>query len=884
MVKLYSNRDFDSVPVSDVMITRVDDDRAFLVWDNGGRLCFRAVEANNNYSTFSSLVLSSTVPQSTPSVDEIIAVCLIATDKVAIAYQSSSDADFYVIVCTLSDLEVTAGTPQKINNTDNIVSGLSISLCSPDTDKVVFMFTVTADAATYNVNQRAATVSGTVATFGTETTVSTGTSSAVYEGYQIQKISTDKVVYSYVKSDNIRYLRCRTLTGTTFNAEGTEITQSGSSTSDYRSQMMFIATDKVYHALARTGSSTTNFVFIDVITASGTTLTLTASNQIGLPNPTNGFSRGVNLIYFTAEKMAVTAVTSDLKQYIAMLTVVSDSAITTDDYILLATASGNLDIYGVGINAELALIAYSDTSKGILSLLPLTPFFSLDEKRDVAQSLLVSWKKDFLPSITFFTIGVSTIGGNDIISPTEHIDSQWNKYFYFDESDYVEQLEWEHSLSMPMGGISVGMAAGSLDNTSGRFTPRYMGGTSELFTAVLPRRPFIINAGFESEGVEHTSPQFVGLFNKQPMVDTRSKRVDFSGVDFVNFLQNRYVDDEAIFTGQRSDQLIERILQSQGFTTAQYDLDVGINIINFAIFKRGERFGQIIDEIAKAEYAQFYQNHQGVLKFENRQHWDNDTEVDYLLLTSQVLEAKAPDIDHIVNVVEIKSDVRGKQPEQTIFRLATFNSIEIAASGTTEVFIDFENPALSMTTPTSSSTTSFYVANSESDGSGTNVSSSVTITKVDKFSNAAKIIFSNSSGNVAYITELVVTGRTAPVLKNIYYRSQDDSSVTAYEERPQLIQNNYIQDETWAMSYAEMVLTDFAEPENLIDLRIRAIPELALGDLVSWQGRHWRVFSKSSILNAGQGFVQDIKLLRRDVTNYFRIGISTIGSSDKIAP
>lgn len=511
--------------------------------------------------------------------------------------------------------------------------------------------------------------------------------------------------------------------------------------------------------------------------------------------------------------------------------------------------------------------------------------YSTDAKRNITQSLQVSWKKDFRPGIILFTIGVSAIGGNDIIAPTEQIDSQWNKYLYFNESDHVTALEWEHSLRIPEGGISIGMAAGRLENTSGRFTPHYMGGNSELFTAILPRRPFILNAGFEDQSIETTYPQFVGLFDKQPRVDIRSKELSWRGQDFVAFLQNKFVDDEAMFTGQRSDQLIESILQSQGFTTAQYDLDVGINRINFAIFKRGEKFADIIDKISRAEYAQFYQDEEGILRFENRQHWDSapHNTVQWELMTSQVIDAEAPNTDHIINVVEVKANVRNKQPEQTIFRLATFNPIELQ-SGANEVFVDFENPVLSLTTPSSSSTTSYFSANTESDGGGADVSSSITITRIDRFSNAAKIIFNNPLGSIAYLTELLITGRSAPIQKSIYYRTQDDSSVTAYEEQPYSVENDYIQDEFWAASFANMLIQDFAEPENLQNITIRAIPELKLGDLVSWQGIHWRVFSKSSTLNTSAGFIQEIMLLRRDITTYFRVGISTIGGTDWIAP
>lgn len=135
-----------------------------------------------------------------------------------------------------------------------------------------------------------------------------------------------------------------------------------------------------------------------------------------------------------------------------------------------------------------------------------------------------------------------------------------------------------------------------------------------------------------------------------------------------------------------------------------------------------------------------------------------------------------------------------------------------------------------------------------------------------------------------YLTQLQITGRPAKVYDDIYYRQEDDSSVTAYEERPYIIENDYIQSGSWAESFAQMVLNDYAEPENLQEITIRAIPELQMGDLISWQGRYWRIFGIKSRIDKSIGFVQDLSMLQRTITTYFRIGISTIGGADKIAP
>lgn len=872
---------FDSATgASYIRLVKLDSDRAFLLWiDGNDDLKCRVVGFNGNNAVLGD---STTLTTNSTNAD----ACLVATDKVAVIFKDeTSSNEIYVQAFTISGFTITAGTAQQINGSaNNSAAKGNTAICSPQAD-VIVAFYRRVDGGTNEAFLRAATLSGTVFTFGTEVTES----ATLLTRLGICALGNNKVLYFYNDASADGFVSVRTLSGTTLSAAGSAVAIY-TSTSIANTQglaLTYVEDDKALLYLTND-----NGECLYLITASGTTATLSYEQQVR-QFLYSSQTRSVDLARIDASNIVIvykeTLVTH--RYYLARVGISGNSIISISEGEFFSEDSGDNGGWGdIGLTflgTQKGLVAFDNTTQSKGQLVPIAdpPLQTFSAKRNITQGLQVSWKKDFRSTIRLFTIGVSIIGGNDIIAPTEQIDSQWNKYLFYDESAYITALEWEQSLRMPEGGISIGMAAGRLENTTGRFTPRYMGGTSELFTAILPRRPFILNAGFEDQGIEETYPQFVGLFDKQPQVDLRERMLTWRGKDFVDFLQNRFVDDESMFTGQRSDQLIEDILESQGFTTAQYDLDVGINTINFAIFRRGEKFADIIDRIARAEYAQFYQDEEGILRFENRQHWDSapHNHVAWELMTSQVLDAEAPDTDHIINVVEVKSDVRAKQPEQTIFRLATFNSVELQ-TGLNEIFIDFEDPVLSLTTPTFSSTTSYFKANTRSDATGANVSTSVSVARVDRFSTSAKLIFNNTYATKIFLTELVVTGRSAPIRKNIYYRSQDDSSVTAYEERTYSVENDFIQDEYWAASFANMILLDYAEPENLQRVTIRAIPELRLGDLVSWQGRHWRVFSKSSTLNTSAGFVQEVMLLKRDITTYFRVGISTIGGTDLIAP
>lgn len=500
-----------------------------------------------------------------------------------------------------------------------------------------------------------------------------------------------------------------------------------------------------------------------------------------------------------------------------------------------------------------------------------------DTVRAISSDIQVAWKKDFNAASSLFTIGASAIGGADTINSMGDVTSDWNKYQYEVESANLISAEWERELNEPVGGIAKAQAGAKLDNTSGRYLPDYNGGTSALFTSVyLPRRPFIINAGFNYNGIDNNIPQFVGITTKAPVIDNRAKTVQLEGTDFINYLQNTYIDDAAVFTGQRSDQVIEQLLINSGFATSQYDLDYGINVIPFAEFNVGDRFGDIINKIVQAENGYFWQTEEGILKFQNRQAWSNspyDT-VQRIITTAQVITQRTPNTEHIINVVEVNAKPRAKQPNQLVWKLSS--AIEVPASSTIEQFINFDDPMLSIDAPV-------YIANTLQDGTGADATSSISISKYD-FARSAKLKITNSAAYTVFITAMTLYGRPAKVIKDIYFREKRSASVTAFEERPYKIENDYINSDSWANSFANLVLEDYSQPQKIIELTIRAIPELQMGDLISWQGKSWRVWGIKAQLSAENGFTQELKLLQRDIVTYFRIGISTIGGTDGIAP
>lgn len=518
----------------------------------------------------------------------------------------------------------------------------------------------------------------------------------------------------------------------------------------------------------------------------------------------------------------------------------------------------------------------------------VTAAFTAEERdtvRKIAQNTQISWHRQSTLGNRTFTIGVSTIGGNDIIGLNPGAVGSPGNYKYFDESAYVTSLSWERGYKMPTGGMTMALAEARLDNTSGRFTPRYMGGNSELYTAILPNRPTILGAGFNF-GVDQTLVQFSGVINEQPQIDMRNRSAKLRMTDYIDYFSDKYLDQTVMFTAQRTDQVLTTLASRLGMNTSQYDFDYGINLIPFGVFDAGTKFADIFQSLAEAENGHFYQDESGIFKFENRQHWDSSpyNQIQRIISTAQVLNAEAPNEDHLINVVEVHGAVYQKQPSQVLFSLPAITSITIPANGNIDQFFEFQDPVLQLTEPTNGGLLSFYSANSASDNSGTDMTSSISVKNLGLFSKSVKYRFSNSSSSIVYLTQFVLSGRVAKRISDLYYREQDDSSVTAYQEHRYQIDNDYIQNPSWAASYAQMLLRDYSDIENLQKITIRAIPELQLGDLISYQGRYWRIFDIKATLDPSAGFIQELTLLQRTITSYFRVGISTVGGSDRIAP
>jgi len=496
--------------------------------------------------------------------------------------------------------------------------------------------------------------------------------------------------------------------------------------------------------------------------------------------------------------------------------------------------------------------------------------------RPLSWRLLMSFPKAFQADVDFFTIGVSTIGGTDIIKGDGDVIQEWDKYQYDDYSYRVISIEVTRQEEM-VNSVTTAMADIKLENHDQYFTPD---AGSAIDNFVLPYRPSKLFLGFGHEDI----PVFTGLTEKMPTIDDKSKTASFHLIDFMYSLFNRPLDETIILQSVRTDEALETLMDAAGILPTQYDFDYGYNIIDFVYFEKGTKFGDAVKELMEAEMGRFYMDEAGVIRFKNRQNFSS-TPVAYFD-KSNTIAVKTITQDDIINVVEIKADVREVQANQKYWELQS--STRIPAGGSVDIWADFNDPVTGVDTPAyiTLATTSAYTTNKNEDGSGDPVDADITLVAT-QFAKSYLMTFTNSKPYDVFITTIELWATPAKVVKQIYVRESDTTSVDEYDERVLTIENNFINNEGDAYSKAHIILDDWATYGRANELTVKGNPALQIGDAIGctidgYEG----IYVISKIVNRfiGSQFTQILSVKERVFKTYFTIGVSTIGGLDVIAP
>ena len=500
--------------------------------------------------------------------------------------------------------------------------------------------------------------------------------------------------------------------------------------------------------------------------------------------------------------------------------------------------------------------------------------------RQLKWQLKISWKRA-VGSTGFATIGTSIIGGLDLVQGLDSVVTETDKFQYFDETSHLIRFEWDRVLQEPLGGMAICLGNVLLENVDGRFTPDK---NATIGTAILPNRPLQMFIGFIVGSLEKVVPIFKGL-TRQPREHKPDSTSEIECYDYVKFL-NEYALESTIYTNQRSDQIITDILTTIGFGTAQYVLDTGLNTIGFAWFEKGQTAGERIKKICEAEEAFFYQDEGGILRFENRRHyaasphnvsvWDIEPD--------DIIRWEMDESTEIINRVIIKADPKEVGTAGTEIWKDPIEEV-IDRGETLTVWAQFDNPASVLIAPVA---TTDYTAFTATAGGGTDITTDISIVAT-LFTKSVKLEITNNNINKAYINLLKLRGTPIVSSGAITYQFEDTTSTGKYGNFQLEIENDFIDNSTFARYLAQAIVRKYKTPNKRIILTIQGIPQLQLRDKVNVKDPKTNAYTTYRVMriqgNLDGGLLTQILTLRKvvlgEADSWAIVGQTAIGAESE---
>ncbi len=453
--------------------------------------------------------------------------------------------------------------------------------------------------------------------------------------------------------------------------------------------------------------------------------------------------------------------------------------------------------------------------------------------REIHVGLLASWLKRADLNVVYAQVGVSLVNSGDLVQGQSSVITNADLFDYIDESTYVLRFDYDRRIDEPRGGVSFAIADILLDNITKRFT---YGHDAAIGTALQSRRPIKASIAMKAGGAYRGVQVLVGLTSDRPKESRTQKVTDVSVFDYITYINNSTLT-AAIYENQRMDQIVESILSDLGFGSSQYSLDQGLNTIPFAWFDKTKSAGDRIKMLCEAEEASFYQDENGVLRLENREHYATYPHqiVQHTIDSGDILNDEPDDSGQIINRAIVIA--RPRKVDASPSEIWADAQVESIAPGETKIiwpaFYDSQSgqsvlPIKEITTPAA---TTDYVANAQADGLGADKTGQLSIV-VTNFVESAKLELTNNDAATIYVTTLKLRGKAARVTQAIQAVVEDAGSINKFEAQEYTIENDLIQTAAVANTIATNLINKYKNPLLRRKVMIPGIPHLQLKDFI----------------------------------------------------
>lgn len=418
---------------------------------------------------------------------------------------------------------------------------------------------------------------------------------------------------------------------------------------------------------------------------------------------------------------------------------------------------------------------------------------------------------------------------------TYAFEVQWDGVSWTDETVYLLSCEWRRGrdyASQLTGRASAGSLVAQLRNPDGRFAS--LNAASPLTGNVLPARKVRMRSTAPTAATLWQG--FLDELKPQPSAGSAPTAL-LRAFGPLGWIARRQAAT-AVFTALTTGTAVEKVLDDAGWPVADRTLDTGqITMNRWAA--DGEGALVHLREVEETEFGFVSESRDGKIVFEDVHHRLKTPHTTPQATFSDAAAAALPyqsleQLDpwrEIFNRFEADVTLFGVQALATLWSL-TGEVPSIEPGVTRDFYARFPSPDSATqadhvdawTTPVA---TTDYVANSASDGSGTNLTASITVVVV-KAARSMKISLANAASVTAYITLLQARGTPAYRNDPIGVAVEDSASQAKYGKRTFPLGGKFYPSTAKALSYAQFGVSRYKDPLAVLSITFVANERAAL--------------------------------------------------------
>lgn len=353
---------------------------------------------------------------------------------------------------------------------------------------------------------------------------------------------------------------------------------------------------------------------------------------------------------------------------------------------------------------------------------------------------------------------------------------------------------------------------------------------SPLYKSLLPGTQFRLRVRRESDGA--ILPVMSGEIDDiRPEYGSGKHQVRITGVDAVRRLKDERVSS-AVYENIQFKAAIEKVLIDAGF--GEYVIDQAVSDSMRYWWSRGNSAFWELDTLTNAVLGYFYVAADGRPTYKSR--LPGDSPVTLLDDTDVLLGTKVYAPWEVVrNVIRVYARARRQVNNVVLWSLVDVPFVPAGESRTIWAEFSYNNAevaALAVTTPVPGTD---YSANTASDGSGTDLTGSVSVT-LTAFASSAKLVVKNNGGSGAYLISPKLRGNAIVVDSYTYAEARNEASIARYRSSLDLVINSdWLQDVNTASEHASILLQRLQSQKKFPRLQVLS-PErqfVELFDLVT---------------------------------------------------